>query len=96
MPKADSTSDQDADPEENSVKAIKIASLEKAVHNCTEQKIKINDLQNFVFQNTKYLLQNYPEYGKELEYVEPTLIYILQKEMNLLESKRLLLEMVSH
>ena len=50
--------------------------------------MKINDLQNFVFQNTRYLLINYPEYGKDFEEIELTLIDILEKSTDMLESKR--------
>lgn len=54
--------------------------------------MKINDLQNFVFQNTRYLLINYPEYGKNMEHIENTLVDILEKSYDMLESKRLLME----
>lgn len=57
------------------------------IHYWNEQKIKINDLQNFVFQSMKWLLQNYAEYGAETELIETTLIQILQKQKNMLESK---------
>lgn len=64
------------------------------MHFCNEQQIKVNDLQNFVFQNTKYLLINYPEYGKDIEKIEPILIEILERVADMLESKRLLHEKV--
>ena len=77
---------------EETKKELSILSIDKTVHSWTEQKMKINDLQNFVFQNTRYLLINYPEYGKDTEYIENTLIDILEKSTDMLESKRILME----
>ena len=57
------------------------------IHYWNEQKIKINDLQNFVFQSMKWLLLNYAEYGADAELIESTLIQILKKQKSMLESK---------
>ena len=57
--------------------------------------MKVNDLQNFIFQNTKYLLLNYPEYGKDIENIELELIDIHKNSSNMLESEKLMLEKIS-
>lgn len=68
-------------------KKLNVANIEKTVHYCNEEKMKINDLQNFVNQNTKYLLKTYPEFGKDIFEIETTLLEMLSYEPEILESK---------
>ena len=69
--------------------------IEQVAHTWNEAEMKVNDLQNFIFQNTKYLLLNYPEYGKDIENIELELIDIHKNSWNMLESEKLMLEKIS-
>ena len=64
-----------------------IASVEQTIHYWNQQSLKINDLQNFIFNTMKWLLLNYPEYGKDIEEIEQTLVYILTNSISYLDSK---------
>lgn len=68
-------------------KELRDKAIQQTVHYWNESKTKINDLQNFIFQNTKYLLLNYPEFGKNTEDIELKLIEIHKLSTDMLESK---------
>ena len=67
--------------------SLKVVSIEQTISIWSEQKLKINDLQNFLFNTLKWLLLNYPEYGKDFEEIEPILIDVLRKSSEYLDSK---------